>query len=368
MLDLAGVPVNLKRMPTEDQADISLEHVTKTYPNGYKALRGLNLRALAGQWLVLVGPSGCGKTTTLRIIAGLEEPCSGMVRIAGQLVNQTPPWKRRVAMVFQRPALAPTHTVGQNLTFGMASGEGHEINSIAEILGLTSLLDRLPHQLSGGQQQRVALGRALARRVPIYLLDEPLGQLDAPLRDELRRELLSWRRQHPATVLSVTHDPREAWALGQSVAVIADGAVVQVGTPTEVYRQPCNRFVAAFFAQEPMNFFEVRLRNQQNSLQWTASDWPEPIPCSPGDTWPAEATLGLRAGHVKIGAGPPMDIAMVESTPRGCWVTGAVDGRRVTGWSEHQMTVGERVGMTIDWSQAYVFDRVTGVTLHAPRG
>lgn len=356
-------------MHGESGADVQLRSIHKTYANGFAALRGVDLTVRHGEWLVLVGPSGCGKTTTLRVIAGLEEIQDGAVEIAGQDVRAVPPWRRGVAMVFQRPALAPTYTVRDNLRMGALAAETANALAIADILGLTKLLDRLPHQLSGGQQQRVALGRALARRVPLYLLDEPLGQLDAPLRDELRRELQAWHQQHPATVISVTHDPREAWALGQRVAIMDQGRILQVGPPQDLHRQPSNRFVAAFFAQGPMNFFEVQLRNQADLLQWIASDWPDPIALG-GTVAGTEATVGLRAEDVKIGSAAPltMTVKLVERTPHGCWVSGDVHGRRLTGWSTEPVTNGVRVGITMDWTKAYVFDRVTGNTVHAPRG
>ncbi|MCI0683064.1 MAG: ABC transporter ATP-binding protein [Gemmataceae bacterium] len=361
-------------MIAERGASVRLDGVHKTFPNGFEALRGVDLGVEPGEWLVLVGPSGCGKTTTLRIIAGLEMADRGSIAIGGNEMGAVPPWRRGVAMAFQRPALAPTSTVRQNLALGTPENAG-DVVAVAEVLGLTAELDRLPHQLSGGQQQRVNLGRALARRAPVCLLDEPLGHLDAPLRDELRRELLAWHQRGPGTVISVTHDPREAWALGQRVAVMEQGRVLQVGPPADVYRQPCSRFVAAFFAEGPMNFFEVQLRNAGDSLQWFASHWPDPIPVSSLHVSQAEAsqtevTLGLRAEDVRVG--PPgrhtIKATLIERTPRGCWVTGDMNGRTITGWSEVPVTSGTPVGIAMDWTKAYMFDRVTGATLHAPLG
>ena len=355
-------------MKTSAATAVRLERLQKTFASGSAALRGVDLQVDPGEWLVLVGPSGCGKTTTLRIIAGLEEPSAGAVWLGDMEATGVPPWRRNVAMVFQRPALAPTHTARRNLELGLARSHDADIGFIADLLGLTAVLERFPHQLSGGQQQRVALGRALARRAPLCLLDEPLGQLDAPLRDELRRELQVWHQRWPATVLSVTHDPREAWALGQRVAVMDQGRVLQTGPPAEIYQQPRNRFVAAFFAQGPLNFFDVRLRRLENSLQWIASDWPEAIAWSGDIADGTEAALGLRAEHASVGQGVPMQVQLVERTPRGCWVIGDVNKRRVTGWAERPVSVGEKVGITMDWTKAYVFDRVTGETLYAPRG
>jgi multiple sugar transport system ATP-binding protein len=356
-------------MQTDGGVAVTLEGISKIYPNGFQALRDINLGVDAGEWMVLVGSSGCGKTTTLRIVAGLEEPSGGTVQIAGKTVNRIAPWKRDVAMVFQRPALAPTHTVRQNLAFGALETNQAEIDDIAAILDLTAEMGRFPHQLSGGQQQRVALGRSLVRHTPLCLLDEPLGHLDAPLRDELRKELKLWHQQRKPTVFSVTHDPREAWALGQRVAVMDRGVVLQTGTPEEVYRNPCNRFVASFFAQSAMNFFEAQLRNNQNPVQWIVSDWPDPIACERAEFAQNEAVLGLRAEDVRIGAcGESMAITLVERTPRGCWVTGDVHGRQVTGWAEQNVNVGEKVNVMLNWTRVFVFDRVTGKTLRAAKG
>jgi ABC-type sugar transport system ATPase subunit len=348
---------------------LSLSGVDKTYPGGRQALRGLALTAEPGEWLVLVGPSGCGKTTTLRIIAGLED-AGGSIQIDRQDVKNTPAWRRNVAMVFQRPALAPTHTVRQNLAFGAPAGEADRVEAIAEMLDLAWELERFPHQLSGGQQQRVALGRALARRVPLYLLDEPLGHLDAPLRDQLRQRLRKWHLTHPATVISVTHDPREAWALGDRVAVMWGGRILQIDKPAEIYHKPASGFVARFFSPGPMNFFNVQLRRQGNLLQWNASNWPHLIPCETGILGNGEAVLGLRAEHVRIGESGIMimDVSFVETTPQGAWVSGSIDGLQMTGWSERLVAAGQKVTAMIDWTQAYLFDVNTDQTLFAPAG
>jgi multiple sugar transport system ATP-binding protein len=357
-------------MPSDGGVAVELTDVSKTYPNGFPALRSVTLRVEPGEWLVLVGPSGCGKTTTLRIIAGLEEPSSGSILLDRGSVNRVPPWRRKLALLFQRPALVPTHLVRQNLAFGLPPSDESAVQAIAEMLDLVGELDRFPHQLSGGQQQRVALGRALARRVHLYMLDEPLGHLDVPLRDQLRRSLKEWHQRRPATVISVTHDPREAWALGDRVAVMRGGQVVQVGTPNEVYRKPKSGFVAGFFAPGPLNFFPVQLRKDGNSLQWNAGDWPLPIPYHGEALDVKEAVLGVRAEdvHVSEAGGLTMQVTLVEPTPQGDWITGAMRGRRLTGWANHKVSVGQEVGIMIDWTKAYVFDCVTDATLHAPLG
>ncbi|MCI0376479.1 MAG: ABC transporter ATP-binding protein [Gemmataceae bacterium] len=231
-------------------AAISLSRVSKTYPNGVQALKDLELEVASGEWLALVGPSGCGKTTTLRVVAGLETPSSGVIRIAGRDVTQLEPWKRDVSMSFQRPALFPTKRVRQNLQFGLKTPfTDGRVDEIARLLKIADLLDRFPAELSGGQQQRVALGRILARNASICLLDEPFGQLDAPLRREFCKDLPLLRSRFPATIIIVTHDPAEALALGDRVAVLRDGVLVQVDAPGELRRQPRDSFVAEFLAR-----------------------------------------------------------------------------------------------------------------------
>ncbi len=261
-------------------AEVALEGVGKVFDNGVVALANLNLQVGDGELLVLVGPSGSGKTTCLRLVAGLEAPTCGQVRIGGQRVNDVPAHRRHVAMVFQRPALFPHLNVRDNLLFGLRLRQpwswlpgrglrwlatlitrpgrlprfGHQeaeeqqaVEEASRLLGLGSVLHRYPPQLSGGQQQRVALGRALVRRAGVYLLDEPLGQLDFPLRRQLSRELHLLQRQLAATMIYVTHDPREALQLGQRVAVLSGGVLHQVAAPAELLRHPCHPFVAEFF-------------------------------------------------------------------------------------------------------------------------
>ncbi len=224
-------------------------------------LEACDLTVAAGEWLVLVGSSGSGKTTTLRLIAGLEKPSSGTIRIGARIVNQVPPSQRDVAMVFQRPALFPNKNVRANLAFGMRLQRGFwrrfsrdyrhreedAVRDVAGYLRIEHLLDRRPGELSGGEQQRMALGRALIRRTAVGLLDEPLGHLDAPLREKLTAEFPLLRSRFPATMVIVTHDPVEALALGDRIAVLHNGRVLQVDRPEALLRKPADAFVGEFF-------------------------------------------------------------------------------------------------------------------------
>jgi ABC-type sugar transport system ATPase subunit len=254
-------------------ADVELLSVSKVYPNGVAAVAGVGLCVGDGELLALVGPSGSGKSTLLRLVAGLEPPTAGSVRIGGREVTGLPPRGRDVAMVFQDPALYPHLSVFDNLAFGLrARGMGRSevaarVDSVATPLGLSGLLDRRPQTLSGGQRRRVALGRALARRAAVFLLDEPLSGLDAPLRAAIRNDLIDLRRRLGLTMIYVTHDPGEALAMGDRVAVIEQGRLVQVGPPREVYGWPASRFVATFLGDPPASLVSCRVSPQGDSVR-----------------------------------------------------------------------------------------------------
>jgi multiple sugar transport system ATP-binding protein len=241
-------------------AEIELIDVTKRYPDGTVAVQDLNLRIEDGEFMILVGPSGCGKSTTLRMIAGLETLTSGELRIGGELVNDRTPAQRDVAMVFQSYALYPHMTVAKNMGFALrkAGLPGEEIRrrvtEAAELLGIGDQLDRKPANLSGGQRQRVAMGRAMVREPTAFLLDEPLSNLDAKLRIQMRAEITRIHRRVGATTVYVTHDQTEAMTLGDRLAVMNAGVIQQLGPPEELYERPRNLFVAGFIGAPPMNF------------------------------------------------------------------------------------------------------------------
>jgi multiple sugar transport system ATP-binding protein len=246
-------------------ADIVLDHVSKIYPDGATGVRDLSLTIADGEFVILVGPSGCGKSTTLNMIAGLEDISSGELRIGGQRVNEKAPRDRDIAMVFQSYALYPHMTVRQNIAFPLTlakMGKSEieaKVAETANVLDLTGLLDRKPSQLSGGQRQRVAMGRAIVRKPKVFLMDEPLSNLDAKLRVQMRGEIARLQNRLGTTTVYVTHDQTEAMTLGDRVVVLRAGEAQQIGTPEELYKTPANLFVAGFIGSPAMNFFPAVL-------------------------------------------------------------------------------------------------------------
>jgi multiple sugar transport system ATP-binding protein len=284
-------------------ASVQLQGVTKTYPNGHVAAKGLDLEIRDGEFMVLVGPSGCGKSTALRMIAGLETPTAGRILIGDREVTTLPPQERDIAMVFQSYALYPHMSVRQNLGFGLRMRGvndktiGERVNEAARALGLEAVLDRKPAQLSGGQRQRVALGRAIVREPKVFLFDEPLSNLDAKLRVETRAELARLHRRLRATVVYVTHDQEEAMTLGSRVAVMRDGFLQQVAPPMELYRHPANRFVGGFVGSPAMNFLAAELQPDGSAMV-------------NGARYPVSATKRNTSGRLTLGV-RPHDISVV---------------------------------------------------------
>ena len=277
-------------------AEVILENVCKLYPGGVKAVDDVSLHIADREFVVLVGPSGCGKSTTLRMVAGLEDISSGTIRIGARVINDVAPKDRDIAMVFQNYALYPHMNVYKNMAFGLllrrrlgfwdnplwavaAPGKYREaraeragidarVREAAQILNISHLLERKPKALSGGQRQRVAVGRAIVRRPKAYLFDEPLSNLDAKLRVEMRGELKKLHKQMQTTTIYVTHDQEEAMTLGDRVVVMKDGVIQQSDSPFNVYERPVNRFVAGFVGTPPMNFFEGRLKRESGRLMF----------------------------------------------------------------------------------------------------
>ncbi len=259
-------------------ASISIEGVSKVYPNGFNAVRELSLNVAEGEFMVMVGPSGCGKTTALRMVAGLEEITSGTLRIGDRVANQLTSKERDVAMVFQNYALYPHMSVAENIAFGLSLRKTPKVEikrkvaEAAEILGLTSLLDQKPGLLSGGQRQRVAMGRAIVRDPSIFLMDEPLSNLDAKLRVQMRTEVRRIQRRIGVATLYVTHDQTEAMTMGDRVAVMRAGVLQQCDQPQVLYNQPANLFVAAFIGSPAMNLFEATLSEDGTTLRLGSQD------------------------------------------------------------------------------------------------
>jgi multiple sugar transport system ATP-binding protein len=285
-------------------AEIVLDRVTKSYPDGATAVKELSLTIADGEFVILVGPSGCGKSTTLNMIAGLEDISSGELRIGGERVNEKAPRDRDIAMVFQSYALYPHMTVRQNIAFPLtlAKMKKAEINAkvaeTAKILDLHEFLDRKPAQLSGGQRQRVAMGRAIVRNPKAFLMDEPLSNLDAKLRVQMRGEISRLQNRLGTTTVYVTHDQTEAMTLGDRVVVLRGGEAQQIGTPDELYTKPANLFVAGFIGSPAMNFFPATLTDTGVTLPFGEVTLTDELRESVADVKkPTDVIVGVRPEH-----------------------------------------------------------------------
>ena len=292
-------------------ARISLQNVKKSYGQTH-VIKGVDIQIEDGEFCVFVGPSGCGKSTLLRMIAGLEDISSGELRIGETVVNDLPPAQRGVAMVFQSYAIFPHMTVRENVAFGLTiSGASKEekdakVAEAARILQMEHLLDRRPSQLSGGQRQRVAIGRAIVRKPQVFLFDEPLSNLDAALRMDMRMEIGKLHQQLGATMIYVTHDQVEAMTLADKIVVLKDGQVMQIGAPMDLYHDPANLFVAGFLGAPSMNFLKVTVEGVSGGKVLVSNGALDPVEVSgkrasfkPGD----QAILGLRPQYLSVAAG-----------------------------------------------------------------
>jgi len=306
-------------------ASVTLEGVQKIYEDGVVAVHGVDLEVTDGEFIVLVGPSGCGKSTTLRMIAGLESITAGRLLIGGRMVNDVPPAARDIAMVFQSYALYPHMTVRENMGFALRLRKRpgveveQRVRNAATLLGLDELLDRMPRQLSGGQRQRVAIGRALVREPQVFLFDEPLSNLDAKLRGEMRREIAALHRRLGTTMIYVTHDQLEAMTLGDRIVVMNRGSVCQVGTPADVYNHPRDTFVAGFLGSPSMNLIPGTLvTDELGTAVRLDGDPATVVPVTPVSNAGVrlgsahEVLLGVRPEHVEVVRAEAADAA----TPR----------------------------------------------------
>ena len=293
-------------------ARIRLDHVKKEFDDGFVAVKDASFEIADGEFMVLVGPSGCGKSTTLRMVAGLEDISSGDLYIGENRVNDIAPKDRDVAMVFQNYALYPHMTIRENMAFGLKLRKypkaeiKQRVDQAAQVLGIADILDRKPSQLSGGQRQRVAVGRAIVRKPKVFLFDEPLSNLDAKLRVQMRTEIAKLHHRLGATMLYVTHDQVEAMTMGDRIVVMRDGVIQQIDTPLNLYNQPANRFVAGFIGSPAMNFFGGRLV-REDGLAFESSDrslrLPLAGPVAPGLKPDTNILLGVRPEDLYLQSG-----------------------------------------------------------------
>ncbi|OBG30329.1 ABC transporter ATP-binding protein [Mycobacterium sp. 852002-51057_SCH5723018] len=386
-------------------AEIVLEHVHKSYADGATAVQDLSITIADGEFLILVGPSGCGKTTTLNMIAGLEDISSGELRIGGERMNEKAPKDRDIAMVFQSYALYPHMTVRQNIAFPLTLAKmkkadiAKKVEETAKILDLTDLLDRKPSQLSGGQRQRVAMGRAIVRHPKAFLMDEPLSNLDAKLRVQMRGEIARLQRRLGATTVYVTHDQTEAMTLGDRVVVMHAGVAQQIGTPEELYERPANLFVAGFIGSPAMNFFPATLTPGGLTLSFgevmLAPEVQQVIDQHPK---PQNAIVGIRPEHLADAAlidgyqriralTFEVKVELVESLGADKYVYFTTSGPAVHSAqldeleaegemhenefvarvpAESKATVGQSIELALDTTKVAVFDADSGANLTIP--
>jgi ABC-type sugar transport system ATPase subunit len=376
-------------------AEVAFHEVTKVFDNGTTAVSSLTCTIADGEFMVLVGPSGCGKTTALRMVAGLDEPTSGALAIGGRVVNGIPPQDRDIAMVFQNYALYPHKTVLENLAFGLRQRKvpseaiSQRVKEVSSLLNLDELLNRKPAQLSGGQRQRVAMGRALARNPRVYLLDEPLSNLDAQLRTQLRAELKQLHQRFSTTTVYVTHDQVEAMTLGDRIAVMSNGKLQQLDTPEEIYRHPANMFVAGFIGSPPMNLFAASVSDGRVH----AGDLEVDVPgAASGDM-----VVGVRPEALRLVSGTTapageqallrVQTEVVELLGHETIVYGSIRGKRVaTGATDggipslpdgratiiarldasRQPSVGEIITLSMSLSDVHLFDGSSGRAAERP--
>ena len=363
-------------------ASISCQHIYKIYPGATApAVTDFNLEIQDKEFIIFVGPSGCGKSTTLRMIAGLEEISKGEMYIGGRLINDVPPKDRDIAMVFQSYALYPHMTVYKNIAFGLELRKtpkdeiDKRVHEAAKILEIEHLLDRKPKALSGGQRQRVAIGRAIVRDPAVFLMDEPLSNLDAKLRNQMRAEIIKLRERIDTTFIYVTHDQTEAMTLGDRIVIMKDGFIQQIGTPQEVFDHPANLFVAGFIGVPQMNFFDARLSRRDGKYAVTVGS--VTVELSPEkqqrlaehNVAEQDVTLGVRPDHLMLCAdGIKGTVDVSEMMGSSVHLHVAAEGKDVivivpTNGAAAHFPMGSEVNMIFGGNVAHVFDKETGKNL-----
>jgi len=350
-------------------AALELRDVKKSY-GGNAVVHGVSMNIDKGEFVVIVGPSGCGKSTLLRMVAGLEEITGGQIAIDGRVVNDIEPKDRDIAMVFQNYALYPHMSVYDNMAYGlkirgMPKPEiDTRVRDAAKILELSALLERKPRQLSGGQRQRVAMGRAIVRHPKVFLFDEPLSNLDAKLRVQMRLELQRLHRRLGVTSLYVTHDQVEAMTLGQRIVVMNAGRAEQIGTPAEIYARPATTFVAAFIGSPPMNLVRATVdpAGATLAIEGATIRLPQPVPAIAGKT----LQFGVRPENLQLGGNAlEMEVEMVESLGADHLVHGRIGGQTliVRAGPDANPQVGSKISVGFEASAAHWYDATTGARI-----
>ena len=352
-------------------ASVAIRGVRKAYGPVY-VIHDVNVEINDGEFVVLVGPSGCGKSTLLRMIAGLEHISGGEIRISDRVVNDLPPKERDTAMVFQNYALYPHMTVAANMGFSMrlrgapAPEIAARVNKAADILGLTPYLDRYPRQLSGGQRQRVAMGRAIVRDPKVFLFDEPLSNLDAKLRVQMRTEIKALHQRLRTTTVYVTHDQIEAMTMADKIVVMHDGRVEQIGAPLDLYDRPDNLFVAGFIGSPAMNFFPGTVNGSTAFHGPGGVQLPLGAPLAASDGRPA--VYGVRPEHFTLADdGVDAEVQVVEPTGSETQLVAKLGGQEVFAVfrERHQFKPGDRVRLKPDARLVHLFDQATGKRLNS---